>query len=61
MYRDNTMQILAAIEGYLRDDIAAHAAVLAVLIDYVEAELPIAACAYRTRLVAAESESGVAR
>lgn len=57
MYKDNTTQILSTIEGYLREDVAAHAAVLAVLIDYVESELPIAASAYRTRLVEAEFEA----
>lgn len=57
MYKDNTAQILSAIEGYLREGAAAHAAVLAVLIGHVEETLPIAASAYRARLIEAESEA----
>lgn len=57
MYKDNTMQLLATIEGFLCEGAAAHAAVLDVLITHVAATLPIAAAAYRIQLVEAKFEA----
>lgn len=62
MYKDNTLQILSLVEEILRrEDITGYGAIASVLIGHIEAELPLAARAYRARLVEAEFAAARAR